>query len=426
MCARRKDSFFRRNCRKTREKRIFTVLDTYGESIYDILIEKTKRPLYGGRRADCEEGAVVLMKKLGIIFGGKSEEHEISRMSAVSVMDAVDRSKYEIVPIGITKDGRWYLYDGPTEKILTGEWEAEAVRALAENPEKYAFSVVGAGGKTLGDVIDFALPVVHGTYCEDGKLQGLLEMAGIPYGGCGVTASAAAMDKIIAKELFIRAGIPVCPYVAVTAEQLQRDPEGVAAKIGEELGYPVYVKPANQGSSVGISKVEKSGDLPGALRYAACFDRRLLVEKGLSCREIETAVLGNGDDVSAAVTGEIVATEDFYDYDAKYVDDGKPKMQIPAHISEEMSERIREYAVRGFQMLGGEGFARCDFFVDRADGKIYLNEINTIPGFTSFSMFPLLWEHAGSAYSDTIERIIELGYERYYAENHRQADRQKR
>ena len=145
------------------------------------------------------------------------------------------------------------------------------------------------------------------------------------------------------------------------------------------------------GLSVGISKVEKSGDLPEALRYAACFDRRLLVEKGLSCREIETAVLGNGDDVSAAVTGEIVATEDFYDYDAKYVDDGKPKMQIPAHIPEEISERIREYAVRGFQMLGGEGFARCDFFVDRADGKIYLNEINTIPGFTSFSMFPLLW-----------------------------------
>lgn len=365
------------------------------------------------------------MKKLGIIFGGRSEEHEISRMSAVSVIRAIDRSKYEIVPIGITKDGRWYLYDGPAEKIATGEWEAEAVKALAENPQKYDFSVVGAGGRTLCDVIDFALPVVHGTYCEDGKLQGLLEMAGIPYGGCGVTASAAAMDKIIAKELFIRAGIPVCPYVAVTSEELLRDPSGVAARIEEKLGYPVYVKPANQGSSVGISKVEDHSQILKALNYAAEFDRRLLVEKGLSCREIETAVLGSGGSVRAAVTGEIIATEDFYDYDAKYVDDGKPKMQIPADIPAEMSEKIREYAVKGFQMLDGEGFARCDFFVDRDTREIYLNEINTIPGFTSFSMFPLLWEQAGSAYPDTIERIIELGYERYYAENHRQTDRQK-
>ncbi len=161
-----------------------------------------------------------------------------------------------------------------------------------------------------------------------------------------------------------------------------------------------------------------------ALRYAAEFDRRILVEKGLSCRELETAVLGN-EEIKAAVVGEIIATEDFYDYDAKYVDDGKPKMRIPADIPAEMSERIRDYAIRGFSAMGGEGFARCDFFLDRADGQIYLNEINTIPGFTAFSMFPLLWENAGSAYSDTIERIIELGYERYYAENHRQADRQE-
>lgn len=361
------------------------------------------------------------MIKLGIIFGGRSEEHEVSRLSATSVIGAVDTSKYEIVPIGITRDGRWYLYDGPVEKIATGEWEEYAVKALEENPEKYAFSVVGAGGRPLKDIIDFALPIVHGTYCEDGKLQGLLEMADIPYGGCGVTASAVAMDKIIAKELFIRAGIPVCPYVAVSAEELDEDPEAAVNRIEEELGYPVYVKPANQGSSVGISRVTDGSGIMEALRYGAQFDRRILVEKEIDCREIETAVLGNYRP-EAAVTGEIVATDGFYDYDAKYLDDGKPKMKIPADIPAEISDKIREYAVRGFSAIDGAGFARCDFFIDKVTGDIYLNEINTLPGFTSFSMFPLLWENAGLPYSETIERIVELGYERYHAQNCRKTD----
>ena len=363
----------------------------------------------------------VKMIKLGIIFGGRSEEHEVSRLSATSVIGAVDTSKYEIVPIGITRDGRWYLYDGPVEKIATGEWEEYVVKALEENPEKYAFSVVGAGGRPLKDIIDFALPIVHGTYCEDGKLQGLLEMADIPYGGCGVTASAVAMDKIIAKELFIRAGIPVCPYVAVSAEELDEDPEAAVNRIEEELGYPVYVKPANQGSSVGISRVTDGSGIMEALRYGAQFDRRILVEKEIDCREIETAVLGNYRP-EAAVTGEIVATDGFYDYDAKYLDDGKPKMKIPADIPAEISDKIREYAVRGFSAIDGAGFARCDFFIDKVTGDIYLNEINTLPGFTSFSMFPLLWENAGLPYSETIERIVELGYERYHAQNCRKTD----
>lgn len=364
------------------------------------------------------------MIKLGIIFGGKSEEHEISRMSAVSVMKVIDRSKYEMIPIGITRDGRWYLYDGPVDKIETGEWEAYAAEALAAHPEKYDFSVVGAGGKSLKNVIDFALPIVHGTYCEDGKLQGLLEIADVPYGGCGVTASAVAMDKIIAKELFIRAGIPVCPYAVTSTEEFTQDLDSVIEKIESELEYPVYVKPANQGSSVGISKVTERSQLQAAFEYAAEFDRRILVERGINCKEIETAVLGNRE-VKAAVTGEIIATEDFYDYDAKYVDDGKPKMKIPAELPPQISDQIREYAVRGFEAVDGEGFARCDFFIDKDSGEIYLNEINTLPGFTSFSMFPLLWENAGSPYPDTIERIIELGYERYNAKNCRKTDRQK-
>ncbi len=356
------------------------------------------------------------MKKLGIIFGGRSQEHEISRMSAVSVMGAVDRAKFEIIPIGITKDGRWYLYDGPIEMITTGEWEKYAKTALEKNPEKYSFSVVGSGGRSLADIIDFALPIVHGTYCEDGKLQGLLEMAGIPYGGCGVTASAAAMDKIIAKELFMQAGIPVCPYVAVYASDLDERMDDIISEIDSKLPYPIYVKPANQGSSVGISKVEEKSELEKALRYAAEYDKRILVEQGINCREIETAVLGNRD-VKTTFPGEIVATEDFYDYEAKYVDDGKPKMKIPADIPEEVADTIRAYAAKGFSALDGEGFSRCDFFIDKDTGSIYLNEINTIPGFTAFSMFPLLWENMGISYTEQIERIIELGYERYNSKN---------
>ncbi len=369
-----------------------------------------------------EKGATV-MEKLGIIFGGKSGEYEVSLLSAASVIEVIDRSKYEVVLIGITRDGRWYLYDGPVEKIKSDEWEEIAVRALAEHPEKYDFSIIGAGGRSLKDLIDFALLIVHGTYCEDGKLQGLLEMADVPYGGCGVTASAAAMDKIIAKELFIRAGIPVCPYVVATAEEFEREPAAVMAEIESKLKYPIYVKPANQGSSVGISKVTERTELADAMRYAAQFDRRILVESGINCREIETAVLGN-EDVQVSVTGEVIATEDFYDYNAKYVNDGKPKMKIPADIPQNVSDTIRDYAVRGFRALDGAGFARCDFFIDKESGQIYLNEINTLPGFTSFSMFPQLWEHTGSRYADTIERIIELGYERYNAQNRRKTGRQ--
>ncbi len=357
-----------------------------------------------------------MKKRLGVIFGGRSQEHEISRMSAVSVIGAVDTEKYEIVLIGITKEGKWYLYDGPTEMITTGEWEDYAKAALEKEPEKYAFSVVGSAGRSQAEIIDFALPIVHGTYCEDGKLQGLLEMADIPYGGCGVTASAAAMDKIIAKELFMQAGIPVCPYVTVYSYELDDRMDAIIAEIDSKLPYPIYVKPANQGSSVGISKVESKSDLEEALRYAAKYDKRILVEQGINCREIETAVLGNRD-IKTTFPGEIVATEDFYDYEAKYVDDGKPKMKIPADIPEELADTVRAYAAKGFSALDGEGFARCDFFIDKDTGSIYLNEINTIPGFTAFSMFPLLWENMGIPYTQQIERIIELGYERYNSKN---------
>ncbi|MGN1350884.1 MAG: D-alanine--D-alanine ligase family protein [Anaerovoracaceae bacterium] len=361
------------------------------------------------------------MIRLGIIFGGRSEEHEISCMSAVSVMGAVDRSKYEIVMIGITKQGEWLLYDGPAEGILSGQWQQDAEKALRENPEKYSFSVLGSGGRTLKEIVDFVLPVVHGTYCEDGTLQGLLEMADIPYGGCGVAASAVAMDKITAKDVFVRAGLPVCGYVATSKEAIDEDLDAVALDIQQKLGYPIYVKPANMGSSVGISKAADLASLKEGLLLAARYDRRILAEEGVNCREIETAVLGNYRP-EASVPGEIVATEDFYDYDSKYIDDGKPKMKIPADLPQELADTIRSYAVRAFGAIDGAGFARCDFFLDKDNGNIYINEINTIPGFTQFSMFPLLWENSGLPYSETIERIIRLGYERYNAKNHRKAD----
>lgn len=353
------------------------------------------------------------MTKLCILFGGRSAEHEVSLQSALSVAGAVDQTKYELVPVGITKDGEWLLYDGPLEMIGDGSWEAYARERLAEWPDRYRITVLGSGGRTLREIADFVLPIVHGTNCEDGRLQGLLEMAGIPYGGCGVTASAVAMDKIIAKQVFERAALPVTPYTFVLRHDLDSDPDATAAQVEQALGYPLFVKPANCGSSVGISKVTCREELLPALRLAAEHDRRLLCEKAIRCREVETAILGNHD-IRVSIPGEVVATEDFYDYESKYVDDGKPKMKIPAELSEETVKTLQDYAARAYSAIDGAGFSRCDFFLDRDTGAIYLNEINTIPGFTQFSMFPLLWKASGIPYSETIERIIQLGYERYH------------
>lgn len=363
------------------------------------------------------------MMRLGILFGGKSPEHEVSCCSAVSVMEALDKDKYDIVMIGITKKGRWLLYDGPREAISTGEWQKIAEERLTADPEKYSFAVLGAGVRQLTDMIDFAFPVMHGSFCEDGKLQGLLEMADIPYAGCGTLASAAAMDKITAKQLFIKAGLPVCRYETTDPAEWAADQDGVIRRVTESLNFPIYVKPANEGSSVGITKAKNEDELRRGIEEALHFDRRILIEEGVDAREIETGVLGNTE-IRAAVTGEVVAeSDDFYDYDAKYTDDGKPKMKIPAEIPQDVSEKIREIAVEAFKAIDGEGYARCDFFVDKRDGTIYINEINTIPGFTKFSMFPLLWESAGVPYSETIERIIGLGYERYNAAHNRKTDK---
>lgn len=353
--------------------------------------------------------------RLGIIFGGRSGEHEVSLLSAASVIRATDKSKYELVYIGITRDGEWKILNESSEaehqkdsralvdKIEDGSWEKEATPL---NPG------------SLKQLIDFALPIVHGPYCEDGKLQGLLEMLDIPYGGCGVLASALAMDKLLAKDVFARNGLPICDYEAVTKYEYEHSADAVLDRIEQALSYPSFVKPANMGSSVGISKASERSELAAALELALRYDKRVIVEKYINCREVETGILGNASP-EAAVVGEILPSEEFYTYQAKYLDGGASKLCIPAQLSEEITEQIREYAKKAYMAIDGEGYARVDFFIDRDTQKLYLNEINTIPGFTSFSMFPLLWEAAGLSYSATIERIIELGYERYNAKNNR-------
>lgn len=352
------------------------------------------------------------MTRLGIFFGGKSGEHEVSLMSATSVIGAIDKEKYQVVAIGITKEGNWLLYDGPAEHIEDGSWQAEAEAALAAEPEKYGFSVLGAGGRGLRDMIDFALPILHGPYGEDGTIQGLFEMVNIPYGGCDVIGSALAMDKIAAKQVFSVMGIRQVPYVWIEAEDLPEKEEWMRSKIAKRLTYPIFVKPANMGSSVGLSKVSREEDLTAAIALASQYDRRIIIEQGIDCRELETAVLGNHVAEVGAV-GEIIPSNEFYDYTAKYFDGGKTKLCIPANITEEQREEIRHAAAKAYKALDCRGYARVDFLMDKSTGEIYLNEINTIPGFTRFSMFPLLWAEAGVPYPRLIERIVELGCERH-------------
>lgn len=358
------------------------------------------------------------MIKLGVIFGGRSGEHDISLMSAASVINAIDRSKYEVIQIGITGKGQWYLYDGPAENIENGTWEDEARTALSNDPDKYGLEILGSGDRSLKNRIDFALPILHGPYGEDGTIQGLFEMIDIPYGGGGVTGTAITMDKILAKAVCKSAGIPQGPYVDITMNQYSEDEQGVIDRIHKELNYPMFVKPSNMGSSVGISKVRNEEGLKKAIKEAARFDHRILVEEGIDCRELEVAVLGNhGPSVSGV--GEIIPSAEFYDYNAKYFDGGKSMLCIPAEISKEKAREICEIAARAYKLLDCSGYARVDFFMEKSSGRILLNEINSIPGFTRYSMFPLLWDKEGLAYPNLIERIVALGYERYNAKNSR-------
>ncbi len=344
------------------------------------------------------------MKRIGVIFGGRSGEHEVSLLSAASVIEAIDRNKYQVVMIGITREGQWKLYLGELSEIPSGAWE--------ETAEDITVS-------QLKDLADFIFPVLHGPYGEDGTIQGLFEMLDMPYAGCGVLASALCMDKVSAKKIFEEAGLPTSGYKLVYSEDLAEHMEEIIADIEAELPYVMFVKPSNMGSSVGISKVRNADELRQALLLAAKYDRRIIIEEGIDCREVETGVIGNHKPQVAAV-GEIVAKLDFYDYTAKYTDDSGTEISIPAQLPKLTYEKIRTLAKEAYRACDCSGFSRIDFFVDKKTGEVYINEINTIPGFTKYSMFQKMWEEMGVGFTELIERIVEFGYERYYAKNNRQ------
>jgi D-alanine-D-alanine ligase len=356
------------------------------------------------------------MIRLGIIFGGKSGEHEVSILSAASVAGAIDRAKYEPVLIGINKKGRWFL----TEESMDGVKTLDDPRVKTLIPDGTGDSRRELDPGRLSALLDFAFPVLHGPYGEDGKAQGLFEMLDLPYSGCGVAASAIAMDKIFTRELWIRAGLPVCGHTVLRERAYLADPASERERIAEEFGYPVFVKPANLGSSVGIGKARDANTLKSAIEEAFLYDSRLIIEEGVDCRELETGVLGNEIPEVAAI-GEVVPAAEFYDYDSKYRSDAT-KIFIPADIPSDTVGTIAALARKAYIALNAEGFARVDFFLERKSGRVLLNEINTIPGFTAYSMFPSLWRAAGLDYRDLIERIIGLGYERYHAKNHRESN----
>lgn len=349
-------------------------------------------------------------KELCVIFGGKSPEHTISRKSVTSVLNNLNKDKYNISVIGITKLGEWYLYTGDYENIEGGEWEYDELNKKKAHLSPDAADkniIVFDRGLVTRIHPDVIFPVLHGEYGEDGTIQGLFELSDIPYVGTGVMASANCMDKFSTKVMLKNAGIPQADWVEV---RVSDDFEAKMNEIEQKLGYPCFVKPARTGSSVGVGKAHDRAELKSAIDNAAKFDRKILVEENIDGHEVECAVLGN-DDPKASTVGEIMPTVEFYDFDAKY-NDATTKLQIPADLPEAVIDKIREYAVKAFKAVDGQGLSRVDFFVKDDDGSVVLNEINTLPGFTNISMYPKLWGAVGVGYSELLDRLIELAEER--------------
>ena len=378
------------------------------------------------------------------MFGGRSGEHEVSLLSAASVLKAIDKDKYDVVPIGITKDGRW-LTATDAENLLQGKLIPEARNLRAGDPETTQAAAVLARGEAVvvppepvrreGGLVPFQtdaaltrrasdrainvdviFPVLHGTFGEDGTIQGLLELADIAYVGAGVLGSAAGMDKDVMKSLLVAAGIPIVKHVTVLRSAWEKDSKKVRKIVESKLRYPVFVKPANLGSSVGISKAHDRKELGPAIEEAAKFDRKVVIEQGVGgrknkAREIECSVLGNDEPV-ASVPGEIVPVKEFYDYNAKYLDEGS-ELIIPAKLTKAETKKVQELAVRCFRAVDCSGLARVDFLMDPLTRKIFLNEINTMPGFTAISMYPKLWAASGVAYPNLIDKLIQYGLERH-------------
>jgi D-alanine-D-alanine ligase len=388
--------------------------------------------------------------RVGILFGGRSGEHEVSLLSAASVVNAIDKTKYEVVPIGITKDGRWLTAEN-AERLLKGEAQkaagegarsTQATALRAGDPEATPGAAVLASGEsvvvppepTRRDAglapfqtdsslrrasdrainVDVIFPVLHGTFGEDGTIQGLLELADIAYVGAGVLGSAAGMDKDVMKSLFRAAGLPIVKHVTVLRGEFEREPKKVQKLVESKLKYPVFVKPANLGSSVGISKAHDRKELGPAIAEAAKFDRKIVIEQGVGgtkhkAREIECAVLGN-DDPKASIAGEIIPSKEFYDYDAKYLSEGSEAV-IPAKITKSEMKTVQRLAIAAFKAVDCTGLARVDFLMDSKSRKIFVNEINTMPGFTAISMYPKMWVASGLSYPALIDRLIQLGIE---------------
>jgi D-alanine-D-alanine ligase len=342
--------------------------------------------------------------RVGVIFGGRSGEHEVSLASAASVIRALDPARYEVVPIGITKDGRW-LAGGTAQKMLPEVLRTGQHVALTAEPDAAALvplEKTGAGSLR----VDVVFPVLHGTFGEDGTIQGLLELAGLPFVGSGVLGSAVGMDKDIAKRLFLQEGLPVGDFLAIPRSQWEQSRAKVMTLVRKRFRFPVFVKPAALGSSVGMTKAHDAKELRTALDFAAEFGQKIIVEKFIKGREIELSVLGN-ETPEASIPGEIIPHREFYDYEAKYLEEGT-RLEIPAKLSKSLVSKFQDYAKRAFRCLECRGMARVDFFLEHRTNKIYINEVNTIPGFTSISMYPKLWEASGIPYRDLIDRLIEL------------------
>jgi D-alanine-D-alanine ligase len=344
--------------------------------------------------------------RVGVLFGGRSGEHEVSLASAASVIRGLDPDKYEPVPIGVTKEGHWLVGEGAT-KMLPEILKGGRRVMLTADPTEAALIPLDRGvGAQRFDVI---FPVMHGTFGEDGTIQGMLELAGLPYVGAGVLGSSIGMDKDVAKRLCQKSAIPVVPWVTVRRWHWEKEPQAVKAAIEEKFPYPVFVKPATLGSSVGMTKVHNPEELAPALDLAAEYGVKILVEKAVDAREIEVSVLGNHEP-RASIPGEIVPHREFYDYTAKYLEEGT-RLLIPANLKAAQVRRIQTLAVDAFQALELSGMARVDFFLEKKRGKLYLNEVNTIPGFTSISMYPKLWEASGISFRELIDKLIELAFE---------------
>jgi D-alanine-D-alanine ligase len=348
--------------------------------------------------------------RVGVLFGGRSGEHEVSLASAASVIRALDPEKYEAVPIGITKDGRWLVGSG-VQKMLPEVLKNGERVVLPPDPSAASLVPLTPSATHPSVRVDVVFPVLHGTFGEDGTVQGLLELAGLPYVGAGVLASAVGMDKDVQKRLFRQARLPIVDYASVRRSEWESKPAKVLIALKKKFKFPVFVKPATLGSSVGMTRVHNAAGLPAAMDLAAEFAQKIIVERAITGREIEVSVLGN-ENPKASAPGEIMPHREFYDYTAKYLEAGT-QLIIPANLNRPQVEQFQDYAVRAFQAIEGAGMARVDFFLERKTEKIYVNELNTIPGFTAISMYPKLWEASGLSYTALIDRLIELAFEQH-------------